>query len=393
MNAVSIVAGRVLRPYGLTARPLGFHNNRIIEAIPAGCDLIDADGLIVTPGFVDLQVNGGHGIDLQGNPDYMWELGQALPRSGVTSFLPTFVTGPPKSYGAAMMALSKQPSGYLGAHPVGLHFEGPFLSPNQSGMHHPAHLSIPSSIIAGDWSRAAGVALVTLAPELPSSIEMIRGLASRGVAVSAGHSSASAQEADEGFNAGVSMVTNLFYAMEPLDQRSPNLAGAALARDEVVVGIIADGVHTAPLFTKLVWHTKGPTRVALVTNAVSAMGRPAGSYELAGQTIISDGQTVKNRRGALAGTTLTMDRAVRNLIEFTQCDLAQALVSASATPTSVISVHDRGHLHPGAVADITFLRDDLGVELTICSGQVAYLADGAEGRLPRSLLERHSSRS
>ncbi|MDH3301693.1 MAG: N-acetylglucosamine-6-phosphate deacetylase [Acidimicrobiia bacterium] len=342
---------------------------------------IDADGLHVAPGFVDLQVNGGYGIDLATEPESMWELAHLLPRHGVTSFLPTIISSPSAVTDRALAALAERPDDHRGAEPLGLHFEGPMLNPDRAGAHDLGNLVAPDRQLVATWSRNNGVALVTLAPELPGAVEVIEHLMAGGVVVSAGHSTATAGEAAAAFDAGVSMGTHLFNAMSPMGHRAPGLTGAALADERITVGLIVDGVHVDPVVVKVAWRAKGPDRVVLVTDAVAAQGLGPGRHRLGDRTVIADAMGVRTDAGVLAGSALTMDRAVANLVEFTGCTLADALAAATRTPATVIGAIDRGHLGPGAAADVVLLEPDGSAALTICRGHIAHVTDGAAARI------------
>ncbi len=372
------------------AGPLAMANGRIRDGAedgPGGAPggdgtiAIDADGLLVSPGFIDLQINGGHGLDLTTEPTSMWALGELLARHGVTAFLPTIISSPPAVTDRAMAALRVRPTDHRGAEPLGLHFEGPMLNPDRAGAHDAGNLVAPGPGLVTGWSRANGVALVTLAPELPGAAAVIERLIANGVTVSVGHSAATATEAAAAFDAGASMVTHLFNAMTPMGHRAPGLIGAALADHRVTVGLIADGVHVDPLVVKVAWRAKGPERVALVTDSVAAMGRGPGRHRLGDQTIIADTTGVRTTGGVLAGSALTMDRAVVNTVEFTGCTPADAVTAASATPAAAIGLSDRGHLGPGAVADVVLLEPGGDVAVTICGGRIAHVADGAADRI------------
>lgn len=347
---------------------------------------IDADGLIVSPGFIDLQINGGFGIDLLSDPDGMWELGRKLPRHGVTGFLPTIITSPSSCTAAAIRALKNRPADHNGAHPFGLHFEGPMLSPARPGAH-PVRYMTPADLgVIADWSRLGGVALVTIAPELANATSVIAELVERGVTVSAGHSEATAGQARSGIEAGITMVTHLFNAMSPLGHRDPNLVGLALARPDLATSLIIDGVHLAPEVVAAVWNAKGPDGLVVVTDAVAPMGMGPGTYRLGGTTTHADEHEVRTSGGVLAGSILTMDRAVRNLVAFTGCEPGAALLAATATPARVVGETSRGRLETGAVADLVLLDQDLEVQATICRGRVVYLTETARDRVPARLL-------
>ena len=388
---LTIVDGRVLTAQGLTRQQLTMTGSSIDAMaidLPHDGETIDAAGLIVSPGFIDLQINGGFGFDLVRAPETMWDVARLLPSHGVTSFLPTFITSPSARTAAAIEAIGRRPVDHLGAEPLGLHFEGPMLHPNRKGAHPAALLRPPSLDLIAGWTADHHVAMVTIAPELPGAIAVIAELAARGITVAAGHSDATEPEARAGIDAGVTMVTHLFNAMAPLGHRNPNLVGVALAETDLAAGLIVDGVHVDPTVVALAWNAKGPDGIVLVTDAVGAMGQGPGRHHLGGDELTADAAAVRKRDGTLAGSLLTMDRAVRNLVWFTGCEPDQALRAATAIPAAVIGQTLRGRLGPGAVADIVLLDGELRVQATFCGGRLAYVADEARPRLPESLLYR-----
>ena len=384
-RAVHIAGGEILTPDGLQPGTVTIADGAIqsiTDPFTERQDAINGAGLIVSPGFIDLQINGGFGHDLATDPDAMWELGRRLPRYGVTTFLPTIISGPPATTAATLDAFRRRPLDYLGAEPVGAHFEGPMLSPQQPGVHPTEHLVPPSLRVIDRWSAGNGVALVTIAPELPGATKIITELAGRGVTVAAGHSNATEHQARAGLAAGITMVTHLFNAMAPLDHRRPNLVGLALAAEELTVGLIVDGIHLDPCVVAATWKAKRPKGIVLVTDAVAPMGHGPGRYEFAGTTVTADECCVRNEAGALAGSILTMDQAVRNLIAYTGCPTSCALEAASTTPATVIGETVRGRVQPGAIADLVLLDQNLHVQATICAGRLAYVADSARHRIP-----------
>ena len=239
MTAVSIVGGQCLTTSGLEALILTFEGDTITRLSPAepiaaapqedpeDTAVIDASGLVVSPGLVDLQVNGGYGHDLQDDPRVVWDLGRKLPRSGVTSFLPTVISGPRSRTRSMLEALRARPTGYCGAEPLGAHFEGPMLNTRHSGAHRHEHLTGVSADVINGWHRSTGVTMVTIAPELADALDVIGELNRRGIVVAAGHSAATGDETLAAIAAGVSTVTHLFNGMAPLGHRSPNLVGVA----------------------------------------------------------------------------------------------------------------------------------------------------------------------
>ena len=342
---------------------------------------IDADGLTAVPGLIDCQVNGGHQIDLASDPAAMWALGELLPRYGVTAFLPTLISGPADTASRGMAALRQRPLGYQGAEPLGLHLEGPMLNPEYRGAHPKDHLALPSPQLVSRWSRSAGVTMVTLAPELPGVLDVVGTLRGRGVVVAAGHSGATADQAMAGVDAGVSAVTHVFNTMAPLHHRKPNLVTVALTNPTLTVGLIADGIHVDPLVVDLVWRAKGPDRVALVSDAVTAMGEAGGCFSLGGDAISAGPDGVRTRSGKLAGSALTLIDAVRNLIAFTSASKSEALRAASATPATLIGATGRGGLDVGCVADVVLVDERVEVCVTLCRGELSYVAPGHEWRI------------
>lgn len=337
-----------------------------------GAPTVDATGLVVAPGFVDLQCNGAGGIDLAAEPERMWDVAALLPRWGVTAWLPTIVTSPPAVRERALAALrAGPPPGWVGAAPLGLHLEGPFLAPGHRGAHPAGLLAEPSREAAAGWSPEAGVRLVTLAPELPGALELIRDLAGRGVVVSAGHTGASLDEATAAADAGVRWVTHLFNGMAPLHHRRPGIVGAALTDRRLRVGLIADGLHVHPATIAAVWPAlRG--RLTLVTDAVAALGAPPGPVRLGDQTVTAGPDGVRLPDGTLAGSDLSMDRAVRNLTAFTGCPLDEAIAAATSVPAALLGDAGRGVLVPGAVGDLVLLTPGGEVVATVVGGTVAW---------------------
>ncbi|MFZ2362671.1 MAG: N-acetylglucosamine-6-phosphate deacetylase [Anaerolineae bacterium] len=344
---------------------------------PPDAQVIDAAGLLLAPGFIDLQFNGGFGQDFTADPSAIWPVAAQLPQYGVTAFLPTIITAPlEKSAAGRRVVTEGRPAGYRGATPLGLHIEGPFLNPAKKGAHNPNYLRLPTLEAVADWSPQNGVRLATLAPELPGALEVVEALSRRGVLVSAGHSMATYDQAVAGFDAGVRYGTHLFNAMPSLLHRDPGLPGALLTDERVTVGLIADGVHTHPAMVKLVWQALGPMRLNLVTDAMAALGMPPGQHLLGDYVVTVDGETCRLADGTLAGSILSMDQALRNLLAFTGCMLEEALQTITTTPARAIGLdHERGQVAPGFVADLILLSPDLHVRGTIVDGEPVYVAE------------------
>ena len=337
---------------------------------------IDATGLILAPGFIDLQINGAFGDDFTADPATIWHVAKGLPRYGVTAFLPTIITSPLQNVAAAQKIITGgQPEGFRGARPLGLHVEGPFLNPQKKGAHNPKCLRLPSVEAVAGWSPATGIRLVTMAPELPGALEVISALSSRGVLVGAGHSNATFEQAVAAFDAGARYGTHLFNAMSALGHRDPGLPGALLTDPRPTVGIIADGVHTHRSVIKLAWQALGARRMNLVTDAMAALGMPPGRHLLGDFEVVVDATSARLADGTLAGSILSLDQALRNLIDVTLCTLADALPTLTTTPARAVGVdHERGRIARGHVADMVLLTADLQVSATIAEGNVVFTA-------------------
>ena len=341
---------------------------------PAGAQIIDATGLSLAPGLIDLQINGAFGRDFTADPAGIWPVAADLPRYGVTAFLPTIITSPSDTVARAQAALERRPpSVQPGAHPLGLHIEGPFLNPEKKGAHNPAYLRAPDQDIIAGWSPENGVRLVTLAPELPGALQLTATLVRQGVVVSAGHSSATLAQAEAGFAAGIRCGTHLFNAMPPLLHRKPGLAGALLTDDRPFAGLIVDGIHCHPAMVNLAWSVLGSQRLALVTDAMAALGMPPGQHRLADLDVWVDDTSARLADGTLAGSILSLDAALRNLIAYTGCSFRDALHTVTMTPARLLGLEDgRGRIGPGAMADLVLLTADLEVMATIAAGEIVY---------------------
>jgi N-acetylglucosamine-6-phosphate deacetylase len=322
---------------------------------------------IASPGFVDLQVNGFAGADfLDTDAAGYRTAGRALLETGVTSYQPTLITSPEE---VVLAALAEVPRAHAPGQPriLGIHLEGPFLSPKRIGTHPPRWRRDPDPALLDRLLAAGPVRELTLAPELPGADELIGLLLARGITVSFGHSDATSRQAALGFDRGVHTVTHLFNAMPPLKHREPGIVGAALARDDVVVQIIADGVHVDFDALKVVWRAKAG-RVALVTDALSAAGMGDGSFSLGGVEIEVREGVARGPGGMLAGSVLTMMDAVRNLHRV-GATLEQALAAATAVPATIIGEKTAGRLAPGLPADVVVLDDNLEIQRVLVGGE------------------------
>ena len=308
---------------------------------------------------------------------------QLLARHGVTSYFPTTVTAPMDTTLRALERLADaiearerkiNKGGKIRALPLGIHLEGPFISHARRGVHPPENLLVPTlSAFDQFWQAARGrIRMMTIAPELEGASEVIAEAARRGVCVSLGHSDADFEAAERGIAAGARHATHTFNAMRPLDHRtldhrSPGILGAVLTDRRVSADIIADGVHLDPAIVKLFAQAKGPEQTVLITDATSATGMPDGRYRLGSFEVdVRDGKCMAD--GKLAGSVLTMDRAVRNLARFAEWDLPQAVAAASRNPARVARIANKGVLAVGADADFVVLSSEGEVLQTFIGG-------------------------
>jgi N-acetylglucosamine-6-phosphate deacetylase len=342
-------------------------------AADAGVRVVDLDGLWLSPGLIDIQVNGAAGHDTTDDPSSIWAVGEAVAATGVTAFLPTIVTAPTGRIDEALRFVAAGPPlGYRGATVLGLHLEGPFLSPKRHGAHDPQYLRGPDAASANGWWRDAGVGIVTIAPELPGAVELIRELSARGVVVSIGHSDATLEQARAGIDAGASYSTHLFNAMPPLNHRAPGIAGAVLADERVTVGMIPDTIHVDPVVLDLAYRIAGPDRFSIVTDAMGALGMPHGTFQLAGREVTVDETGCRLPDGLLAGSNLRLDAGVRNLAAATGRDVETVVTAATTVPARLLGLADRGRITPGARADLTIVTPDFGTAATVVDGRLVW---------------------
>jgi N-acetylglucosamine-6-phosphate deacetylase len=356
-----VAGGRVLAP-GAVVVERG-RIAAVLDARPSPApDHLALDRGVLAPGLVDLQVNGCFGVDLADADPAGWERAvQGLPATGVTSFLPTFITAPLEALVAAIgraAAARAATAGAPHARILGVHLEGPFLSERRRGAHDPAHRGDPTpERVERLLERGAGLLrLLTLAPERQGGLQAVKRLAGAGIVVSVGHSDARAEQVAAAAAAGARMVTHIFNAQRGLHHREPGVAGQALADPRLVAGLIADLHHVHPAVCRIVMHA-ARGRVALVTDAVAATGMPPGRYELGGQPLELSGDSPPLRAdGTIAGSMLRLDQAIGNLVGL-DIEPVEAVEAATRVPADLLGRSDLGRLEPGGRADLVWLSD------------------------------------
>src|ERR1700719_3850423 len=337
--------------------------SRSAKEVPGKGTLIDFGDAVLAPGFFDIHMHGGAGLDvMRASRSDLPRLGKFLTTHGVTGYFPTTVAAPLDATYAALGRLADAieavgaEDNSVQARPLGIHLEGPFLSHKRRGVHPPENLVAPTvEIFERLWQAARGhVRMLTIAPEITGAMEVIAEAARRKVCVSIGHSDAEMPTAQAAVKAGARHATHTFNAMRPLDHRDPGIIGEVLTDDRLTADIIVDGIHVAPPIVKLFLLAKGRERAVLITDAISATGMPDGRYQLGPIEVdVKDGKCTSN--GSLAGSVLTMDRAVKNVLQFSSWSLQDAIRAATLNPARAVGLEQQGRLTPGAEASFTVL--------------------------------------
>ena len=388
MATLLISGGDLLTPFEVIEDGALLLRDGVIERIGRRAEVsgqadarIDAGGRLICPGFVDLQVNGGGGAFLTEEPTAgaLERMARGHVRYGTTSLLATVVTSREESMAAALAAVGEYAGRPApGARIVGAHLEGPFINPVRKGAHPERFIRAPDIDLFHRLLDAAGgsLRLLTLAPELPGAHELIAAAREASVAVSIGHTDATFDEATRAIDAGASLATHVFNAMRPAHQREPGVIAAVLRDPRIITGLIADAVHVHPAWLDLVYRSKGADGVALVTDAMSPVGADdASPLQLEGITIeVRDGACYLPD-GTLAGSALSMDRAVRIMHELAGVPLLDCVRMATVTPAAALGRQGEiGVLAPGARADVVICDPDVNVWKVFAGGELAYSA-------------------
>ncbi len=324
---------------------------------PTVTRVFDFPGAMLAPAFLDVHIHGAAGHDvMEATPESLAAIGKFLASRGTGAFLATTVTAPLDTTLRSLEGLARllaAPAAEGAARPVGIHLEGPFLSHAKRGVH-PPDLLLPPDISIFDrmFEAAEGrVRLMTLAPELPGAAELAAHATSRGVRVSLGHSDADAAQTRRAIAAGATSATHTYNAMRALDHKEPGILGVVLASDDLYAELICDGIHNMPELVRLWWRAKGPQRAILVTDAMSAAGMPEGVYQLGGFDVnVADGKATLN--GVLAGSVLTLDRALVNFLDFTGATVEQGLRLMTSNPAAMAGLQNAaGELAVGKPAN------------------------------------------
>jgi N-acetylglucosamine-6-phosphate deacetylase len=369
LGVISLV-GRLLAPEDHGVRLVVVEDGRVTRiAAPekAPPDAIGGHDGFIVPGLVDIQLNGAFGVDFSDPGAELESAATKLPSTGVTAFLPTVVSAAPDGYAATIANLSRSvPPG--AARPIGIHLEGPFISPGRAGTHDRSAVRAPDLAELGSWLATGHVRMVTLAPELAGADALIDELVEHGVIVAIGHSDATWDEADAALGAGVRVGTHLFNAMRPFHHRDPGIVGRLLAPG-VAVTVIMDGIHVGPETISLVASVKAPGDLLFVTDGLAALGQPPGAYRLGSQTVISDGSVARLDDGTISGSVTPMATALGRLVAG-GLDPETAVRASSTNPSRLLGLEDElGHVEVGRVADLAVLDGDWNPLLTLVQGR------------------------
>jgi len=330
---------------------------------------------IVVPGFIDVHIHGAAGFDtMDATPDALNGLANALPSEGTTSFLATTMTQSNRAISQALVNASLFQAEDNQAEMLGVHLEGPFISPDRAGAQPIEHISKPSISQFTEWQKQSGnrIKLVTIAPETEDGLVFIEELNKTGVIASIGHSDATADMVSQAVEAGARHVTHLYNQMSPFHHREPGVVGASLLEDELTVELIADFIHSHPKALDVAFRQKTAQRVILITDAMRAKGLEPGMYDLGGQDVQVSHNEARLGDGTLAGSVLTMEHATKNMKSATGCTDSELVAMTSTNAANQLGLPNKGSIEAGKDADLTIIDENWNVQMTICRGNIAY---------------------
>lgn len=383
MNTERIVLkGRIITPFTMFSGEIMLKDG-LIEDLTQGSfgkddQVVDYGDCYICPGFFDLHLHGAVGYDfMDGDIRGFSKISRFLAGSGVTGFLATTMTMAKANIRSAVKATKEIIRDHIEASPVcyGMHLEGPYVNEEYIGAQNPKYILSGEDNFLAELIEEYGdmIKTVTLAPEIKGGEELIKDLVSHGIYPSAGHTGASLVTAGRAFDLGVNRVTHLFNAMPPIHHRAPGIITGALLDDRVFTEVIADGIHIHRAVVEMIIRIKGASGVCLVTDSMRATGLPDGRYDLGGQEVVVKGEEARLADGRLAGSVLSMDRAVRNIIEFTKAPLEDVIRMASFNPARAVGLDKIcGSLEKGKQADIVVLSKELEVLMTMVRGNIVY---------------------
>jgi|SRR5271165_2077301 len=386
MTTTLVHAGRAFTPSIELPDAAILIRDGVIEAVgprsgvsaPAGAREVEAAERIATPGFIDVHIHGAGGHDvMEATEDALKAVAKIIAAHGTTSFVATTVTANPDSICksaagiANYIALQHQAADSL-AEVLGIHFEGPFISPVRRGVHPPEWIHLPSADMLSKFIQAARghAQILTIAPELPGAMPCIAAARNAGLVVGMGHTDATYEQARAAIAHGVHHAIHVYNAMRPFSHRDSGVLGAVLTSPEVTAELIADGIHVEDIAMKMLLQAKGAAGVILISDGISATGMPDGKYMLGEMEITVSGGVCRNSEGKLAGSALTLDRSLRNIVNL-GIPLVDALRMLTLNPAKLLGIeYKKGSLRPGADADMLLLDQSLRVTQVFTRGLV-----------------------
>lgn len=330
---------------------------------------------LLFPGYIDMHIHGSAGNDaMDATQQALHQMAASLVHEGVTGFLATTMTQAPEAIENALETIAHFENEDDEAHLLGVHVEGPYVSTKRAGAQPIDYMILPSSEQFASWQQLSNnrIKQITVAPELEGGMAFVEELKKQGIVVSIGHSDATLEEVEKAVTAGVTQATHLYNQMRPFHHRDPGVVGAVLVEDAVKVEIIADFVHCHPSAVKLTYRVKGAEGIILITDAMRAKGLQFGDYDLGGQTVHVTASGAHLPNGALAGSVLTMEQAVKNMKAVTNCSLPELVAMSSANAAQQLQLSTKGRIAEGYDADVILLDQHLNIEKTICRGKVVF---------------------
>ncbi len=379
----ALIGGKIVTPFRIVNNGVIVIEDGVISelgksdvAIPDGCEVYDVSGRTITPGFVDLLVHGGGGNGFADeNDESIGKVSEYFLKNGSTTVLGSLFAKPYQHLLDDLSRLAKYILENPNSNIYGIHMEGPYLNPELKGAMNENYLWKPTvESWEAMWEASQGlIKIMTIAPELPGAIEVMRAAAKKGVVLSIGHSMASYDEIELAIDNGAAHVTHIFNAMRPFHHRHPGVILGALLKNELKIELIADKLHVHPAVMELLLKLKGASGIILITDSIRAGGMHEGEYEFADQKVYMKDQKAFLEDGTLAGSTLTLNMAIRNLVETANAKLTEAVRMASLNGAKVLNIENRkGILAVGKVADIAVMNENYEVEMTIIKGIIGY---------------------
>lgn len=330
---------------------------------------------IVFPGFIDMHIHGSAGFDtMDATEEALRGMARSLVKEGTTSFLPTTMTQTTNAIETALKNIASFVSKTDEAEVLGIHVEGPYISPKRAGAQPLEYIIEPTLEQLDSWQHLSNnrIKQITIAPEVTGGLEFVETASSQGIVVSIGHSDASSEEVEQAVKLGVKQATHLYNQMSPFHHREPGVVGSVLISDEIKTELIVDFIHCHPNAVKLAYRLKGASGIILITDAMRAKGLPNGSYDLGGQMVSVTEKGANLSNGALAGSMLTMDQAVRHFRQATNCSFMELVSMSSTNAANQLKLSNKGYIAEGLDADLVLLNKDLHVQITICRGQIVF---------------------